>query len=217
MGSMDRSTEKYWWGLAGVIVAAIFLLPFVMPGYRQFIEGLIRGYPHAGPFVIIVTRFLAVVLAPLPGAPVALASLLFFEWWEAWVYNFIGSTAGVVSAFWIARKYREPVVARFAPLEKIHHWQERVSKRRQFWTFAALRLAATTVFDFVSYAAGLTTMSFRTFVGAVLLVDIPVSLVFFYIGGVSVQYGVYVIGIAVFVFAAVIFALKYLWPEKPRA
>lgn len=126
--------------------------------------------------------------------------MVILPWYEAWVWNFIGAESGAIAAFLIARKFREPVVARFAPLERIHQWQDKVSQRRQFWSFTGLRAASLIAFDFVSYAAGLTRLSFRTFVIATFLIDIPAGFLFFYFGGLAVKYSIFLLAVFAVIF-----------------
>ena len=120
------------WILAGGIVTLLFLIPLISDNSYDFVTNFITRYPAAAPLTIIGFRFLGVVLAPLPGAPIAFASIAFLPWWEAFTYNFIGSTVGMVAAFFIARKFRERTVSYFAPLARVHEWQERVSKSVNF-------------------------------------------------------------------------------------
>jgi len=188
------SRTNLLWLIGGVIITAFFFLPIFSQDFKEYTIGLIERSPYLAPIVIIVFRFIGVVVAPLPGTPVALVSMAVMPWQEAWAYNFIGSSLGAITAFLIARKFREPVVARFVSLEKIHKWQDKVSKKRQFWGFAGLRFVSLVAFDFVSYAAGLTRLSFRTFIGATFLIDVPASLLFFYLGGQAVKYSIFVFG-----------------------
>lgn len=180
--------------LAGGIAASLlFLLPLLFSRSFQFVTDTAHHYPYGAPLVIIGVRFVGVVIAPLPGSPVMLASVAVLPWQQAWAYNFIGSTAGAVVAFFIARRFREPVVARVAPIREIIRWQEAISQSNQFWAFTGLRLITPFVFDFVNYAAGLTRIPFWTYFLATLAVDIPTGFVFFYFGGIAIRYSMYVL------------------------
>ncbi|MBI4137871.1 MAG: VTT domain-containing protein, partial [Candidatus Sungbacteria bacterium] len=86
--------------------------------------------------------------------------------------------------------FRERAVRKFAPLEQIHAWQDRIPVRKQFWAFVGLKLVSISAFDFVSYAAGLSRISFGTFLAATLIVDLPLTLAFFYLGGIAIRYSV---------------------------
>ncbi|MDP3881098.1 MAG: VTT domain-containing protein [bacterium] len=178
--------------MAGTILTVIFLLPIFSTEYLHRAVEFIKLYPVFAPIIIILLRFSTAVLAPLPGLPISFASIAVLPWWEAWVYNFIGMELGLVAAFFIARKFREPAVRHFAPLEKVHAWQEKISHRKQFWGFAGLRFGTIYVCDFVSYAAGLSRLSFSSFLIITLMIDIPLSLIFFFFGGIALRYGVYI-------------------------
>jgi uncharacterized membrane protein YdjX (TVP38/TMEM64 family) len=144
-------------------------------------------HPLLAPLLVVLLRFVGVVVAPVPGAPVAFASMVFFPWWEAFLLNVTGAWLGAVVAFYIARWFREPVVKYLAPLKRLHQWQNELTDSQQFLAFVGLRIISIPAFDFVSYAAGLSAIPFRIFVLATLLVDLPVNIVFFYLGGLAAE------------------------------
>ena len=65
------------------------------------------------------------------------------------------------------------------------------------------------MFDFVSYAAGLTNMPFRTFIMVSLMIDIPKDIVFFYFGGIVLKYSIYLLILFVIIFIFTGFILEY--------
>ena len=202
------------WIAAGVILTAIFLSVIFSDAYQQIVTRYVETHAAAAPITIILLRAATNILAPLPGSPIAFASLAVLPWWQAWLYNLAGIQLGTVIAFFIARKFREPVVARFVSLRDIHAWQERVSKQKQFWGFAGLRLVAILAYDFVSYAAGLSKLPFLLFFGASLLVDVPLTLIFFYLGGVAYRYGAYLMVGVVVMFLVGAWIFKRAWVSK---
>lgn len=213
MKSEDK--RQVWWVLGGLLIFIIFLAPLASFNSREYIGNLLQAYPYLAPLIVIGVRFITIVIAPLPGIPVSFASIAFLPWQEAWLYNIIAVELGSVCAFFIARRFREPVVARFASVRQVHEWQKTVSDRTQFWAFAALRFLSVSAFDFVSYAAGLTAISFRTFIIASLLVDIPVSFVFFYAGGRALSYSAYIFGAFAVLFFITAFVLqRFVVPKK---
>jgi uncharacterized membrane protein YdjX (TVP38/TMEM64 family) len=197
---MGSRREKIFWFTLSVIIVIIFSLPILFSGYQEYVVGLIESSPYLAPLVIIVFRFLGVVLAPIPGAPIAFASMAVLPWQMAWLWNFIGAELGAMVAFLIARRFREPVVARFVSLEKIHQWQDKISQKKQFWGFVGLRFTALIAFDFISYAAGLAKLSFRTFLIATFLIDIPAGFIFFYFGGLAVGYSLSIFAVFIVMF-----------------
>lgn len=208
---MNTYRNKIFLILGGILITIFFLLPIVSPYFRELFFAMISRYPFAAPLMIIVFRFLGVVIAPLPGLPVAFASMTLLPWWEAWLYNMVGTMSGAIVAFWIARVYRERVVAYIAPLQKVHEWQDQISQKKQWWTFVALRLVSLSMFDFVAYAAGLSKISFAIYVSTLLIIDIPMSLAFFYFGGIAIKYSLYL-----FVGFALVFALFLCWLQYSK-
>ena len=125
-----KNKKNILWLIAGIVIVITFLLPIFFIDSQQYIIDLIEKFPYLAPLVIIVFRFLGVVLAPLPGAPIAFASIAVLPWYEAFIWNFIGIESGAIVAFLIARKFREPVVAYFVLLKKLHQWKDKISHKK---------------------------------------------------------------------------------------
>ncbi len=180
------------WVIASIILSFLVLSVFVSKPLQETITLFIQAHSILGPLAVIIVRFITIVLAPLPSAPVAFASLAVLPWWQALIYNVIGVQAGIIVAFFIARKFREPIVRYVAPLQKVHEWQDRLTQKQQITAFVALRFISLAVYDVVSYAAGLSKLSFRTFFFGSLLVDLPMMFLFFYVGGIAYSYSLYI-------------------------
>lgn len=134
-----------------------------------------------GPFVVIGLLIVAVVVSPLPSAPVALASgMIYGNVWGT-LYVVIGAETGAVIAFGIAR---------LAGYELLKGWfGEKVNSARilgsQTWMMTIVflsRILPFVSFDIVSYAAGLTPLSFWRFAVATLAGIIPMSFLLSHIG-----------------------------------
>jgi uncharacterized membrane protein YdjX (TVP38/TMEM64 family) len=197
-----------------VVITAVFLLPLFSARYFGLMKNFISLHPASAPAVVIFFRFIGVVLAPLPGSPVGLASIAVLPWWQAWTYNLAGVMSGGVAAFFIARKFRERAVSKFASLREIHEWQDKIPKHRQFWTLVFFRFTSIAAFDFISYAMGLTRMSFRMFLSISLVAEVPWSFTLYYLGGASVRYSIYlfILGVAILLISAMV--LKNLKRKK---
>lgn len=206
---MSRRNKNLMWVLGGVIITVVFLLPLFSARYFNLIKDFISLHPASAPIVVIFFRFIGVVLAPLPGSPVGLASIAVLPWWQAWIYNLVGVMTGVVAAFLIARKFRERAVARFASLRDIHEWQEKIPKHRQFWTITFFRFTSIAAFDFVSYALGLTRMSFGMFLATSLTAEIPWSFTLYYLGGAAVRYSIYLFILGVLIAVGLVIFFKH--------
>lgn len=184
--------QSIGWIIASVLLSLTVLSVFFSDSFQETITVFLQSHRILGPLAVIGVRFVTIVLAPLPSAPIAFASLAVLPWWQALIYNVIGVQAGIAVAFFIARKFREPVVRHFVSLQKVHAWQDRLTQRQQIAAFVGLRFLSLAVYDIVSYAAGLSKISFRTFFLGSLVVDLPMMFLFFYVGGIAYSYGLYV-------------------------
>jgi uncharacterized membrane protein YdjX (TVP38/TMEM64 family) len=88
---------------------------------------------------------------------------------------------GAVTAFLLARRFREPVVKRFVPLQELTRWEGKLSDTTELWGFIVIRMTTGPVMDFISYLAGLTKLPFWKFFVATLLSLIP-SAAGYYLG-----------------------------------
>ena len=98
-------------------------------------------------------------------------------------------------AFALARRFREPLVRKFASLKKIHEWERMLSEKEQFWSWVVLRLPSNFVFDYISYAAGLTNCSYRMFITSSIIGNLPTVLAFYLISGYAYEKGGWLYGI----------------------
>ena len=133
-----------------------------------------------GPLVIIGFFMVAVVINPLPSAPIALAAG--FAYGHTWgtIYVVIGSVSGAFTAFIIARLLGHDILYRWFG-EKL-----RVGLLGSQWGLAGMivvfRLLPFISFDIVSYAAGLTNVTWWRFLLATTVGIIPASFLLAHFG-----------------------------------
>jgi len=133
-----------------------------------------------GPLAIIGLMILAILLSPIPSAPIAVAAgAAYGHVWGA-VYVLIGAEVGAIAAFGLARLFGHDV---------LRHWfGDRLSvgllgsQNGLMGIVFISRLLPFISFDIVSYAAGLTVLAFWRFVLATLAGIIPASFLLAYIG-----------------------------------
>lgn len=165
------------------VIAIILFLTFV-PQYQSELIEITKTYPFLAPFIIISWRIIAIIIPPLPGGVLSFAFIPIIGWFWAYVYSEIGVLIGASLAFYIARKFREPVASRFVPIQSLHAWEEKLSSKKEFFAFLGIRIAAASVMDFISFAAGLSKMSYKKFILATAIAELPL-LVWYYFGEVA--------------------------------
>lgn len=128
----------------------------------EAVRAWIQGLGPAAPAVFIVLVAVAVVVSPIPSVPLGLAAGAAFGIWWGTVYSLIGSQLGAMIAFGLAKRLGRPFVERYVPRESLEQ-VDRFAQQRGAWAVFIMRLLPAFNFDWVSYAAGLTTLRWGTF------------------------------------------------------
>ncbi len=169
------------------------------------------------PIVSFLLMVLQSIVAPLPAFIITFANAGLFGWVKGAILSWSSAMAGAVLCFFIAKLYGRAVVekltSKFA-LESIDIFFEKYGK------FAILiaRLLPFISFDIVSYAAGLTSMSFWSFFWATGLGQLPATIVYSYVGSMLVgSVRTFVMGLLIlFSLSILIVMLKQIWNEKNK-
>ena len=172
----------------GVIIVAFISLYLVLnqTGALAFFENSdnlrqwIEKKGPLGPLLIIGLLMIAIVMSPIPSAPIALASGAIYGHTIGTIYIIIGSVLGATTAFFIAR---------IAGIDITRRWLgDRYGKGlsgSQNMLMAIIfisRLLPFVSFDMISYAAGVTSLSFWRFAVATLAGIIPASFLLAHFG-----------------------------------
>lgn len=133
-----------------------------------------------GPAAIIGLMMLAILISPIPSAPIALAAGAAYGHGWGTLYVLLGAEAGAVAAF---------AISRFVGFETVHRWfGNRLSvglvgsQNALMGIVFVSRILPFISFDIVSYAAGLTVLSFWRFAIATLAGITPTSFLLAHFG-----------------------------------
>lgn len=133
-----------------------------------------------GPLAVIGLMTLAVVVSPIPSAPIAVASGAAYGHFWGMAYVLIGAEAGALIAFGLARLLGADVVQRWFGERVRVGWLG--SQNALMGVVFASRLLPFISFDLVSYAAGLTPIAFWRFALATLAGIVPASFLLAHLG-----------------------------------
>lgn len=134
-----------------------------------------------GPASVIGLMTLAVVLNPIPSAPIALASGAVFGHLWGTLYIVLGAEAGALIAFSIARLVGHDTLQRLFGARVSLGWLG--SQNALTIMVFTSRLLPFVSFDLVSYGAGLTLLKFWRFAVATLFGLVPASFLLAHFGG----------------------------------
>ncbi|HSS64378.1 MAG TPA: VTT domain-containing protein [Gammaproteobacteria bacterium] len=168
-----------------VVVAGVFLLLDLYSGLRlgdsMAIRRSVEELGAGGPFLVIALIATAIVMTPIPSAPIALAAGAAYGHLWGTLYVALGAEIGALTAFGISRFVGyEVIMARFG--DRIASVRLLGSQTALMWTVFGTRLVPFISFDIVSYAAGLTPLTAWRFAAATLLGIVPASFVLAHFG-----------------------------------
>lgn len=227
--SNKKSINKSFWItiITLVILIGIYLLvPSVnstinrMISYlsRLDLEGLkeyILSFGIWAPIISFLLMILQSVAAPLPAFVITFANAALFGWVKGAILSWTSAMAGAALCFYIAkflgRDTVEKITSKFA-IKNMDEFFERYGKH----TILIARLLPFMSFDLVSYAAGLTSMSFISFFVATGIGQLPATIVYSYVGGMLTGGAkLMMMGImTLFAVSVLVYLLKKIYAEK---
>jgi uncharacterized membrane protein YdjX (TVP38/TMEM64 family) len=211
-----------------VIICLYFFIPFVRVNVNQAINVLktvdvnaareyILSFGIWAPAVSFLLMILQSVVAPLPAFIITFANAGLFGWVKGAILSWSSAMAGAALCYYIARLLGRDVVEKLTSrtaLEKVDEFFERYGK----YAVLIARLLPFISFDIVSYAAGLTSMSFWSFFIATGVGQLPATIVYSYIGGMLTgTVKTFVIGLLMlFALSTLIVLIKKMWDDKKK-
>jgi uncharacterized membrane protein YdjX (TVP38/TMEM64 family) len=215
----------------GVLIAVIgvyFLIPAVKINVNQAIfilknvdvdlaRGYILGFGIWAPVVSFLLMILQSIAAPLPAFIITFANAGLFGWVKGALLSWTSSMAGAALCFFIAKFYGRTVVTKLTgkyALDSVDDFFHRYGK----YTILIARLLPFISFDIVSYAAGLTSMSFFSFFVATGIGQLPATIIYSYIGSMLTGTAkTMVVGLLMlFAISTLIFLFKKVWDDKKQ-
>lgn len=190
--------NKHMWRMIVVVLLILSLLAyFLMPSVRSVINEMIKMFSTGdfevvkefvasyGVYAVLISFGLMIfqsVAAPLPAFLITFANANLFGWWQGAILSWTSAMIGAVVCFYIARILGRDVVEKLttkAGLKQIDDFFD----QHGYLSVLIARLLPFISFDIVSYAAGLTSMSFLSFLIATGIGQLPATIIYSYVGG----------------------------------
>lgn len=180
---------------------------------REFVESY-------GPYAAIVSFMLMIlqsIAAPLPAFLITFANANLFGWWQGAILSWSSAMAGAAICFYIARILGRDVAIKLTSRKGLQQVDEFFLKYGKQSILIA-RLLPFMSFDIVSYAAGLTGMSFWGFFIATGLGQLPATIVYSYVGGMLTGGAKLLVSglLILFALTILIFLMKQIYTEKKK-
>lgn len=144
----------------------------------NMIKDLIIDAGVWAPVFYILAKTSTVVFAPLSGTVLYVFSVPLFGFWKGVLYSFIGDLIGAVITFYLSRIFGRQVISYFAGKKNMDRIEDTLELMGTKKGFITMRLAALSMPEIASYAAGLTPINFLFFITVHMLIDIiPILIV----------------------------------------
>ena len=165
-----------------LIILILFLIGiyFVFGDSPEKVIFTISNHIFLGPLLLILWRIIGIIFPAIPAGVISFAAVPIFGWFHTYIYTVTGIMIGTSISFFLARKFREPLVKRFVPLKRIHKIENKLTERQEFLAIIGIRIFTVPVMDFSSYVAGLSKISFPKFFLATLIASLPDIAIFYF-------------------------------------
>lgn len=186
---MDPAGHK---NLSEAVKAALLMLLIVALGVivwyeapqelfdPEWINDFLAGAGWLAPLIYMFLRVIAIVVTVVPNAPLDIAGgMLFGPFWGT-IYALLGSEAGAIACFLLARHLGREAITRL--LHRDITFSNRIARRQLAYLVLFARLEPVFSFALVSYGAGLTSMSLRSFALCTLIGMTPGTIILNYYG-----------------------------------
>lgn len=146
----------------------------------EWISEFLRQSGWLAPLIYMFLRVIAIVVTVVPNAPLDVAAgMLFGPFWGT-IYSLLGSEAGAIVCFLIARQMGREAVSQLLHREIV--FSNRLARRQLAYLVLFARLEPVFSFALVSYGAGLTGMTLRAFALSTLIGMTPGTIILNYYG-----------------------------------
>lgn len=174
-----------------------FCIYYFIPSVKSFINEIIKMFATGdfervkvfvesyGVYAMAVSFFMMIlqsVIAPLPAFLITFANANLFGWIKGAILSWSSAMAGASICFYIARILGRDFVEKLTSkqgLDSIDEFFKEYGKQ----SILIARLLPFISFDIVSYAAGLTSVSFWSFFVATGIGQLPATIIYSYVGG----------------------------------
>lgn len=225
--------KKKNWVKKGILIVLLFACIACylwIPGVHAVVKRIIKMFASGdftvvrdfvasyGAYAVLISFLLMIfqsVAAPLPAFLITFANANLFGWWKGAILSWSSAMAGAAVCFFIARILGRDVAEKLTSktgLAQIDTFFEKYGKN----TILICRLLPFVSFDIVSYAAGLTSMSFASFFIATGIGQLPATIVYSYVGGMLTGGAKLMVTALMILFAlsALIFMLRKIYMDR---
>ncbi|NIT04012.1 hypothetical protein GTO10_03740 [Candidatus Saccharibacteria bacterium] len=201
-----------------LILALYYLQRNIISLNIEEIKAFVNSFGILGPLVLTALITLTIVISPIASLPFWFVSLALFGYLVTFLIIFAAHCFGSAINFKIAQKWGRPIVAKLVGKKGIEQIDE-VTKIIGLKMLFIARLFGGASADYVSYAAGLTSMEFKPYLIISVFAAIPMIFLNVYFLDRILTINPLLIAVLAplgYVLALVFPLVVYKWPKKRK-
>ncbi|KKU02997.1 MAG: hypothetical protein UY06_C0041G0014, partial [Candidatus Amesbacteria bacterium GW2011_GWA2_47_70] len=196
-------------------ISGVFLYVQKLVGLAK-IQQLVAESGVWGPVILIFLIVLTHIFAPIQGSPFVILGFALFGKWTI-IYLSLATAISSFTNFWIARKFGRDLVVRLVgkgAMSKVDH----IAAHEGVKVLIVMRFFQGYISDFISYAAGFTSIKFPVYYLISLIVPIPWTVIMFIFFDWLPQQQIFgwmlALGAVFFVIPPIYYYLKHRFTKK---
>lgn len=220
MFNVRKVLKKIFFASTVVIIVISVLLTVVSftPEFRSSAADYVAHTGSLLPIIVLVLKVIAIAFPPISGGWLSYLSIVYIGWVDAAILDSVGSLLGGIIGFFLARRYRERLVAKVVPLKNLGILEQKLNHRQKFWAFLSIRLSTGPIYDYLNYLVALTNLKFTTYLIVSVIAIIP-NFMFFYLASLGFELSPLYFIIFLIPLAVLYFVYKQSWKnfEEPSS
>jgi uncharacterized membrane protein YdjX (TVP38/TMEM64 family) len=203
------SAKTVIFAAAGFVAVTVLITLAIEAVGADRLRAAVESAGPLAPLVYVAVRAFTYIVAPVSSGPLGFAAGVMFGLWPGLALTLLAEVVGGSANFWIARRLGRPFVQRLVGRDGMGRVERFYRQAGSPWMLAYARLFFFSIYDFISYAAGLTQIKFRHYllvtavlgviptgisvgVGATLTGD-PSNLILLYIALAAISAGTFML------------------------
>ena len=209
--------------IAGIILIALIsnkqllgIIKILSEGSLEEVITIIKGWGMLAPAISMALMVLQSFIAPIPSFLITGANGIIFGFYWGIVISWIGAMLGAAGTFYLARLLGAGFVIKFEKNSNLLKKVDEISQKHGAKVIFIGRLLPFVSFDFLSYAAGLSTLKALPFFLATGLGMIPGTVAYVLLGNQIVAFSRYSLTITCIAIVGILLLVGLAYIRKQK-
>lgn len=203
-------------GFFVVLYIILLIVNFITPIlYSDQVTLFIKTDRELGFAVYIVLFLIAQIFPLIPDFPLQILAIGLFGVTDTILLSFVLSMISSTITFFIARQFGRKFVKRFigqSRFERIQH----ISSVLGVKELIIIRFFEVSLFEWISYAAGLTELAFPLYLGITIAATLPYYLIFLFLARAIPDLGKLYVTISIITYCAALIPIPYFLKKRKK-